>query len=367
MNEKVLHVSCGGLGYGGVSSVILSIVESLHDTFEFGCVVFNSRGGREKIFEKYGNIYRINAYSVNGKRKISEIIFRPFRLYSGIKRICRDNHYDVIHCHNNTEEGICLLAAKHAGIPIRIAHSHNTTSPKKRAVIFRIIEIINKRMMLKNATAFVGCSDAACNAFFGECNHSVIYNAIDFSCYRFEDKDAKNRNGKTFIHVGRYTYQKNQEFVIRVFKELLKANNEFKLFLIGYGEDEAKLKKLVQNLDVENNVIFVDGKNADIVSYYRDSDYMIFPSRYEGFGIVLLEAQSMKIRCFVSDAIQKEADVGLITYLKLEQSAEEWADAIIRCISKQDGIDDEILKSKLKKYSCSDVADKYKELYRGKI
>ena len=132
MNEKVLHVSCGGLGYGGVSSVILSIVESLHDTFEFGCVVFNSRGGREKIFEKYGNIYRINAYSVNGKRKISEIIFRPFRLYSGIKRICRDNHYDVIHCHNNTEEGICLLAAKHAGIPIRIAHSHNTTSPKKR-------------------------------------------------------------------------------------------------------------------------------------------------------------------------------------------------------------------------------------------
>ena len=76
MKERVLHVSCGGPDFGGVSSVILSIVENLHADFEFDCVVFNLRGGRERLFVNYGNLYRIHAYSTNGKRNLLEIMFR---------------------------------------------------------------------------------------------------------------------------------------------------------------------------------------------------------------------------------------------------------------------------------------------------
>ena len=365
MNRRVLHISCGGLGYGGVSSVILSIVESLHGSFDFGCVVFNSKGGRENIFKKYGELYRINAYSINGKRRITEILFRSFRLYFGIKRVCKENNYDVVHCHNNSEEGICLMAAKHAGVPIRIAHSHNTPSTRKRALLFRIIEKINKKMIQQNATLFVGCSNAACASFFGNSPYKVIYNAIDFSNYTIDQKSLNERNGKTFIHVGRYTYQKNQEFVIRVFKHLLAKDNTFKLLLIGYGEDESMLRNLTKELNIVESVMFIDGKEADITSYYKIADYMIFPSRYEGFGIVLLEAQSMRIHCFVSEAIQQEADAGLLTRLSLRQEPEEWANTIVDVISRMPKINYSILQEKLDKYSSTSVAREYEELYRG--
>ena len=358
MKDKVLHVSCGGLGYGGVSSVILSIVESLHNSFDFGCVVFNYHGEREAIFKNYGELYRINAYSVNGRRSISEMILRPFRLYFGIKKICKDNQFNVIHCHNNNEEGICLLAAKHARVPIRIAHSHITSSTRKRLFIFRIIDNINRKMTVHNATELIGCSEAACNSFFGKSNHKVIYNSVDFSKFKIDKKTSDNRNKKTFIHVGRYTYPKNQEFVIRVFKHLVDKCSDFKLFLVGYGEDEYALKALVKELNIEGKVDFINGKDVDIVKYYQVADYMIFPSRYEGFGIVLIEAQAMKIQCFVSEAIPKEADVGLITYLSLKKSSEDWACAIMNAIKSNMCIDEKMLISNLSKFSYTVIAGK---------
>jgi glycosyltransferase involved in cell wall biosynthesis len=365
LKEKVLHISCGGLGFGGVSSVILSIVENLHKEFDFDCVVFNSKGGREKVFSKYGNLYRINAYSINGKRNPFEIILRPFRLYFGVRKICRKNKYDVIHCHNNTEEGICLLAAKHAGVPIRIAHSHNTPSPRKRHFIIRTVEKFNKYLMLNSANKFVGCSEAACTSFFGDINHVVVYNAVDVK--ETESVDLSKRNKKTFIHVGRFTYQKNQEFAIRVFRYIYDKCKDCRMYLVGYGDEEEKLKKLVAELELNDAVNFVDGKNADINKYYEKSDYMIFPSRYEGFGIVLIEAQAMQITCFVSEAIQKEADAGLLVYYNLSDGPQKWAEEILTYLSKPHIIDQEMIDSRIKQYNVDEVCERYADIYRGKI
>ena len=359
----MLHVSCGGLGYGGVSSVILSIVENLYTQFDFDCVVFNSRGGREEIFKQYGRLYRINAYSVNGKRNPFEILLRPIRLYRGIRKICNSNQYDVIHCHNNVEEGICLLAAKHAGIPIRIAHSHNTPSPRRRNPVIAIVEKINKSLMRENANKFIGCSEAACTSFFGFVDYQVIYNAVHIK--DFSSIDFSKRDQKTFIHVGRYTYQKNQEFVIRVFKYIHDNDKECKLYLVGYGDEEKNLKDLVTSLGIQECVVFVPGKTADINIYYEKSDYMIFPSRYEGFGIVLLEAQAMLIPCFVSEAIQKEVDIGLITYYKLSEGPQKWAENILCYMQNPSKIDRQFVKNNIRLYSINEVCSQYADVYRG--
>ena len=137
--KKVLHVSFGGLGVGGVSSVIFSIVEPLHKKFDFDCVVFKKELEREKEFLKYGKLYRIGGYSGS----IFEKIFRSFIMYKGILKICKENKFDIIHVHNQNDAGSVLKAAAKAGVKTRIVHSHNTKTPTKQGILKKIKSIIN--------------------------------------------------------------------------------------------------------------------------------------------------------------------------------------------------------------------------------
>ena len=102
----------------------------------------------------------------DGKRHLMELILRPLRLYINIFKICKKEQYYVVHAHNYFDEGICLWAAKNAGVPIRIAHSHSTMSPHKKRFLVKLQEKINKSMIKRFATHRIGCSDAACKDFF---------------------------------------------------------------------------------------------------------------------------------------------------------------------------------------------------------
>ena len=363
MKDKILQVSCGGLGYGGVSAVIFSIVEMLHDQFDFDCVVFKKHCERESLFQKYGKLFRIPAYNDDGRRHILELIIRPWRMYWGIYKICRNNNYHAIHCHNNTDEGFCLLAAKHAGVPVRIAHSHNTPSPKKKSFIVKISEYFNRKLIAYAATDRIGCSEAACLSFFGKVKSKVIYNAVDLNKYKISD--CINHDKLTFIHVGRYTYQKNQEMVIRVFQRINQSIPRSQLLLVGFGENKEKLEKLICELHLESTIQMIPGNQVDVSKMYAISDYMIFPSNYEGFGIVLIEAQAMGIPCFVSEAIQKEADVGLLTYIRLDAGVEVWADTILKYIKEERKIDKENLEKQLYQYSNEAIGRQYASIYEG--
>lgn len=365
MKNKILHISCGGLGYGGVSSVIFSIVKELHSRFDFGCIVFKKKCNREQEFLKYGKLYRIQAYNDDGKRHVLELLFRPFRLYINVFRICKKEKYDVVHAHNYFDEGICLLAAKNAGVPIRIAHSHNTMSPNKKGFFIRLQKKLNNLMIKYSATHRIGCSNKAGEDFFGNLKYNVIYNSI--SLEKYTPRNRKNNEILTFIHVGRYTYQKNQEFIIKIFYNIKKKIEKSRLMLVGFGEDKEKLIKLVKELNLSESVFFIPGDNRDISKIYDEADYMIFPSIYEGFGIVLLEAQSKRIPCFVSEAIQKEVDVGLLNYINLSESEEEWAEKILLYINKKCEINDNTISENLKKFSINTICEQYANIYGGNI
>lgn len=364
MNNRILHVSCGGLGYGGVSSVIFSIVQTLHEQFEFDCIVFKKRWDREETFKKYGKLYRINAYNDDGKRHLFEILIRPLRLYRGIYNICKKNKYQAIHCHNNNDEGICLLAAMHAGVKVRIAHSHNTPSPRRKQLMVRIMEYVNRQLMLFAATEMIGCSEEACRTFFGPTDFRVIVNSVDLK--KFKISDRINHGKLTFVHVGRYTYQKNQEMVIRVFQKIHQKLKNSQLLLVGYGEDEEKLKSCIYQLNLELAVKLIPGDRVQVNKIYAVSDYMIFPSLYEGFGIVLIEAQSMGIPCFVSEKIQKEADVGLLTYINLNAGIEAWSDTILDYVKAKHEIDMGNLTNRLYLYSNESIGKQYASIYEGR-
>ena len=363
MKERILHVSCGGLGHGGVSAVIFSIVENLHDQFDFDCVVFKKHCEKEKLFQKYGKLFRIEAYNDDGKRHLLELLTRPWTMFWGIYKICKTNKYHAIHCHNNTDEGFCLLAAKCAGVPIRIAHSHNTPSPKKRNILMKIYEYINCKLMAYAATDRIGCSEAACCYFFGKAKSKVVFNAVDLNKYRISERIFHDK--LTFIHVGRYTFQKNQKMVIQIFQKINQAIPNSQLLLVGFGEDKDNLEKEICELGLEDTVQLVPGNQVDVSKMYAVSDYMVFPSIFEGFGIVLIEAQAMGIPCFVSEAIQSEADVGLLTYIRLDAGVDVWAETILNHIKDGRAIDKSSLKRKLCQYSNEAIGKQYALIYKG--
>ena len=364
MKKKVLHISAGGLGHGGVSTVIFSIVEVLHEQFDFSCVVFNRKLEREPLFEKYGKLYRINCYPPREKRDYLELLTRQLRLYFGVRRICKQEKFDVVHSHNLHDQWVCLLAAKHAGVCERVAHSHNTNSPAKRSIVKKVYNKIATAMLKRVSTKNIGCSKVACEHFFRHKDFAVFPNAIDLS--KFSSQEKTSHNGMKFIHVGRFGYQKNQEFVIKTFAHVANVFLDAHLLLVGFGEEREseKLINLIQELGITDRVDLVPGDVVEVIDLYKQADYMIFPSRYEGFGIVLLEAQAMDIPCYVSENIQPEVDLGLLTFLSLADGPEKWAERIVadinqgtkRCCDQQ----------RLFQYSEEVICRRYAELYTGK-
>lgn len=172
---------------------------------------------------------------------------------------------------------------------------------------------------------------------FGIDNVAVIRNGIDLN--QFTDvKITKNEKRKelgipedayVIGQVGRYTYQKNPEFTVTLFKELQKRNDNSYLILVGRGKQEAQLRNQIRELELSDKIKLLVSRD-DIPEILKSMNVFILPSRFEGFGIVLIEAQAAGLPCVISDSIPKQAYVSQnITRLSLEDSKEKWVDALL--------------------------------------
>ncbi len=168
-------------------------------------------------------------------------------------------------------------------------------------------------------------------------NVAVIRNAIDFSRFRdveISKKDARMINyipedAYVIGQVGRFSYQKNLEFTIKVFKELLKKNEKAILLLIGRGRQEEQLRKMVKDLGLEDKVRILVSRE-DIPELLKAMDVFIMPSRFEGFGIVAIEAQVAGLPCVLSDQVPKQVYQSKnITSLSLDDSLDNWIEALL--------------------------------------
>lgn len=130
-------------------------------------------------------------------------------------------------------------------------------------------------------------------------------------------------------HIGRFNHQKNHEFLIKIVNTLKNNGYNVKLLLVGDGEKRKKIQELVQKLQLEDNIIF-GGIRRDIPQILSAIDILLLPSFYEGMPNVVIEAQAVGTKCFISDTITKEANItGLVKYLSIERDEFEWRDNII--------------------------------------
>ena len=186
------------------------------------------------------------------------------------------------------------------------------------------------------------------NQMFNINNTKVIRNAIDFNKFRNVAKTKEeirkelNISNDAYVigQIGRFTYQKNPEFTITVFNELLKKNPNSNLLLIGRGNKENELREQIDKLGINDKVQLLINKD-NIPELLKAMDVFMFPSRYEGFGIVLIEAQVSGLPCVTSDAIPLEAYQSKnITRLSLNDSIDKWVDSLLNPVGNIDNYGD---------------------------
>lgn len=130
-------------------------------------------------------------------------------------------------------------------------------------------------------------------------------------------------------HVGHFNPAKNHEKILSVFAELAEQREDAALLLVGDGELEDNVRAKVEELSLSDKVVFA-GAHKDVENMYHAMDVFLFPSRYEGFGMAMIEAQAGGLACVASDAVPEDTNAdGRTIYLPLDEEDEVWAEALL--------------------------------------
>lgn len=321
----------------------------------------------EETLKKLGS----NVYKLKGAW-----LKKPTDYYNYVKKIneffSEHHDYNVVHLHSSSKNFYVLKVAKKYNIPVRIAHSHNIGFQSKSKLQI-ILGNICKPLLKKYATHYFACSEMAGRWLFGKNevnngNVEIIHNAIDLEKFKFNKDKSEELRKKLNIenkivmgHVGRFTTQKNHTFLIDVFYEFHKKNNNSVLMLVGTGKKEKEIHNKVDTLGLTDSVIFIGYKN-NVNEYMWAMDVFVFPSIFEGLGLVLIEAQAAGLKCFTSkDVVPKEAKVSnLLEYISLKNSSKIWADIILKTDLEKKNVISEI---KNRGYSIEFTAKKLERFY----
>ena len=319
---------------GGVESFLMTYYRKLdRSQIQFDFLCNNSAASYEdEIKELGGAVFKICARSVNPAlyKKQLNAFFKEHALeYCAIwVNVCSLANIDY------------LKLAKKYGIKLRIIHSHNAQNMD--STLRGVLHKINRCFIQKYATHFWACTSLAADFFYNDKikasqSFCEVKNAIDLSLFSFNSEARRElrqelnlETNLVFGNVGRLHFQKNQSFLLDVFNEICKKREDARLLLIGGGEDEKALKEKTNKLGLSDKVLFL-GVRSDVPKLLSALDVFLLPSKFEGLGIALIEAQASGLLSFASaDVIPNDARVtDLLNFISLSHSAEIWAEKIL--------------------------------------
>lgn len=272
--------------------------------------------------------------------------------------------FDAIHVNMDMLNGINLRIAKKVGIRTRICHAHvsNNSAPDNffKMCIKPLYLTVMKKWMKKHSTYRVACSNVAGDYFFGKGNYLTIFNGIDINKFRKSASKAKHTKKSVFCTVGRIDAPKNPFFIADIVNELYRINHDIKFIWIGSGGMDAEVKTYIENLPVKSAISFLGVRN-DVEKILDQCSYFLFPSKYEGFGLVAVEAQAAGLDCFVSDTVPKDIDCGKCRFISLEKTPTEWAEEIMEYIQGEEKM--KLDEEKLNRFDIKFMAERLQELY----
>ena len=322
--KKVLVINTVDYIVGGMSTVIMNYYQYInHQKYHIDFII------NDNISIKYLEIMK-NGGAITYRLERNR---NPIDYFLKLVGIIKKNHYDIVHVHGNScTMAVDMFAARCAGCKFVIAHGHNSTCKHQR------LHKLLRPLFESSCTERVACSTLAGKWLFHKKAFTVIENALDMSKYHYsEEKRVQYRNqigvsDSAIIigHVGLFNDQKNHRFMIELMEYISKSDRkDVHLLLVGDGELRTKIEKLVKERHLKNFVTFW-GNTYDVTGIMSAMDVFLFPSKWEGLGIVMLEAQLLGLPCVASSEVPEDTRItDDCTYLSLEQPFQKWSSILL--------------------------------------
>ncbi|MCD6516234.1 MAG: glycosyltransferase [Candidatus Aminicenantes bacterium] len=336
---KILHI-VGKMQVGGVETWLMHVLRHIdRRKYQMDFVVHATEPGfyDEEIRNLGSRLYPCLDYR------------HPFVYKKKLMQIFKEyGPFDIVHSHVFFYSGWVLRTAHQANIVGRIAHIHND-SPfllKSRGFRYRLYSKLMRYFIRRHANLGIGVSQFALESFFGpnwslDKRWNVLYCGIDLSPFYKKDKDRANIRHALGLdscdivvgHVGRFSYndQKNHKFWIQIAREIHKRNPRIKFLLIGDGPLRKDIEEQVYRYKMKDKFIFA-GIRSDVPDLMKGAmDVFLFPSKYEGLPLTIIEAQAAGLPIVMSDIITREVDVvpELIKRVSLNASPGYWAEVVL--------------------------------------
>ena len=348
---------------GGIETFLRNLYKQFnHDEIQFDFVTtYNCPVYKTELIASGARIYKVPS----PKNAIG--------YYLAIKRIITDNNYSVVHINKNSGADLVpFIVSKKLGVPVVIAHAHNTKSTVGK--LADVLSCLNRSRMDKYATHYFASSEEAANWMFGknfckETHVPILKNAICLSDFSYQpDKRNEVRHRLSVVdkfvvgHVGKFSGRKNHEFLLEIFKEIHLRKPDSVLLLAGTGPLVAQVQQKAQALGIGDAVMFMGAQN-NVNEYFAAMDAFVMPSLLEDLPVAAIEAQAAGLPLFLSDTIDRDAEVTPnVKWLSLEQPPSIWADMILNtCEVMERKPQDEAIKNA--GYDMAEIAEQLKDVY----
>lgn len=328
MQLRALHILTVKFSQNGIAAFAMNVFRAMPR--EAVCIDFVAPnlpmpGVLEEITARGGRVFVLPNRNRN-----------PVSYARALKNLIQQNGYDLIHAHGNSATlYVEMLAARLAGVGVRIAHSHNTACKKKLA------DKLLRPFFYTSYTHAMACGSEAGEWLFPGRPFTVIQNAVDPAVFAFDPQlraqvrtDLSCGDAPVVCHVGTFNDQKNHSFLLTAFEKLHKKLPDAQMLLVGSGPLLEVTKAQAQTMGLFSNLHFI-GEVESAVPYWNAADVFVLPSRYEGLPFTLIEAQCAGLPCLVSEAVTKEAFLTPdVVALPIEgpEAADRWADALERTL-----------------------------------
>ena len=333
---KVLHIK-RRLSSDGATVAELNLASQLKDRVRFDWVLESEEGSQNDWAYKFEDLgSKIFYFSFQQSGALARQKEKIKKYYSFFKT----EKYDIIHIDTDSLERVnVLLLAKLTGVSCRIVHSHNSQSEGGKLSRNIIIQKILRKLMGRWSTDKIACSEVAAKWLFplADCSKvTILKNGINIKRFRFDPlkrEKARKELGvqDSFLigHVGRFSKVKNHSFLVDIFYEISRKDENARFLLIGQGDLEYETQRKVQKLGIEGKVTFL-GVTDSVEDYLSAMDVFVLPSLFVGLPLVTVEAQTSGLPCILSDAISKETKITDETrFLPLQDGPVCWAAEIL--------------------------------------
>jgi glycosyltransferase involved in cell wall biosynthesis len=290
-----------------------------------------------------GNVYELGVkFNPGGDRR---------SIVNPVSAFLDAHHYDAVHIHSGSTSVLGLLAkvAKEHDVPLVLTHSH---SPIEHFTLknWAIREMCSWDIE-RYADILCACSRNAAEAKYAprlQGRVHIIPNGIDAHQFSYKPEVRVRVRGELNLpehayvvgHVGRFSYEKNQQYLVEAFSKIRELDESAYLLLVGAGDTKAAIEEQIASLGLQPFVIFT-GAIDNVSDVLQAMDVFAFPSKFEALGISLIEAQSTGLPVVASDRVPKEAQIseGYVRLPINPEMTDRWAEAILsfRHFPRNDG------------------------------